>query len=98
MELLRVKASYAIKIDKLGKPLVDPVCGEGTVDHDMASRAEAAEQNFGRRCRERRQDLRDIGWAKIDQFQWVGFKHETQELLIRLSLQNNGLSIKAIIQ
>ena len=98
MELLRVKASYAVKIDKLGNSLVDPVCWERTVDDDMASRAEAAEQNFGRRCRERRQDLRDIGWAKIDQFQWVGFKHETQELLIRLSLQNNGLSLKAIIQ
>ena len=28
MELLRVKASYAVKIDKLGKPLVDPVCGK----------------------------------------------------------------------
>ena len=26
------------------------------------------------------------------------FKHETQELLVRLSLQNNGFAIKAIVQ
>ena len=57
MEICSIKASGTIEVDKLGKPSMDSVFREGAIDYDMASRAESAEQHFGRRCRERRQDL-----------------------------------------
>ena len=40
----------------------------------------------------------DIGGTKIDKFERIGFKHETEEFLIRFSLEHNGFAIEAIIK
>ena len=77
---------------------MNPVGREGTADDNVASGAEAAEENFGRRCRKWRQNLRDIGWADVDQFQRIGFEHETQELLVRLGFEDNGFAIEPFVQ
>ena len=78
--------------------LGEPGEQEGTTDDNVASGAKAAEKNFGWGCRKWRQNLRDIGWADTDQFQGIGFKHETQKFLVRFGLKDNGFSVETIVQ
>ena len=40
----------------------------------------------------------DIGGTKIDEFERIGFKHETEEFLVRFSLEHNWFAIEAIIK
>ena len=42
--------------------------------------------------------MRDIGRTKVDEFEWIGFKHETEKLLVRFGLQHNGFAIEAFIK
>ena len=40
----------------------------------------------------------DIGGTKIDKFERVGFKHETEKFLVRFCLKHNGFAIEAFIK
>ena len=40
----------------------------------------------------------DVGGTKVDEFEWIGFKHETQELLIRFRFQHDEFPIEAFVQ
>ena len=40
----------------------------------------------------------DIGGTKIDEFERIGFKHETEEFLVRFGLEHNWFAIEAIIK
>ena len=42
--------------------------------------------------------MRNIGRTKVDEFKRIGFKHETKEFLVRLSVQDYGFAIEAIVQ
>ena len=42
--------------------------------------------------------MRDIGGTKIGKFERISFKHETEEFLVRFSLEHNGFSIEAVIK
>ena len=42
--------------------------------------------------------MRNIGRTNINQLQGIGFKHESQEFLARLSFKDNGFSIEAVVQ
>ena len=39
-----------------------------------------------------------IGWATVDEFEGIGFKHESQEFLIRFCFKNYGFAVEAITQ
>ena len=40
----------------------------------------------------------DIGGTKIDEFEGIGFKHETEKFLVRFSLGYNWFSIEAFVK
>jgi hypothetical protein len=42
--------------------------------------------------------LRNVGWATVDQFEWLGFKHEAREFLVWFRIQHNWTTIETIIQ
>ena len=41
--------------------------------------------------------MRNVGWATVDQFEWLGFKHEAQEFLVWFRFQHNWTTIETII-
>ena len=42
--------------------------------------------------------MRNVGWATVDQFEWLGFKHEAREFLVWFRIQHNWTTIETIIQ
>ena len=40
----------------------------------------------------------NIGWTELDEFERIGFKHETKEFLVRFSFKDNGFPIEAVVQ
>ena len=37
-------------------------------------------------------------WDQNDEFERIGFQHETEEFLVRFGLEHNGFAIEAIIK
>ena len=77
---------------------MNPVSWESATDDNVATGAKATEKNFWRRCRKWRQNLRDIGWTDIDQFQRICLKHEAQEFLVRFSFKDDGFAVETVVQ
>ena len=40
----------------------------------------------------------NIGWTCVDEFQRLGFKHETEKFLVWLSFEDDGFSIEAFVE
>ena len=41
----------------------------------------------------------NIGWTEVDEFERIGFEHETKEFLVRFSFKDNGFPIvEAVVQ
>ena len=40
----------------------------------------------------------NVGWACVDEFQRLGFKHETEKFLVWFGFKDDGFSIEAFVQ
>ena len=77
---------------------MNPWGRKSSFDDDVTSWTKAAEKDCWRGSWEWWENLWDLSWSLIDQFQWLCFEHEAKEFLVWFRFEDDEVSIESIIQ